>query len=206
MSRARYSFASLWTTWRDKPPADQIARSTLKVEFGYAENAAALLLTLYKANLAFAKLAAPSDDSPVAVKGREPHEGSPAPAPPPIREVRIGDDVQWTSNGQDQFEKPRRVNWLSEDGRHARVFGSMTGIPTSELTVVDAPKLTPQGGPRSASSAYAGQDGDLSVLLRGNRLEISADVDRAGLQRLKEILGKYEEILQLIDPGSSGRE
>jgi hypothetical protein len=31
-------------------------------------------------------------------------------------------------------------------------------------------------------------DGELNVLLRGNRLEISADVDRAGLQRLKEIL------------------
>jgi hypothetical protein len=49
-------------------------------------------------------------------------------------------------------------------------------------------------------------DGELNVLLRGNRLEISADVDRAGLQRLKEILGKYEEILALLDPDTKAGE
>lgn len=44
---------------------------------------------------------------------------------------------------------------------------------------------------------------ELNVLLRGNRLEIVADVDLAGLLRLKAILGKYEEILALIEQSPS---
>jgi hypothetical protein len=41
------------------------------------------------------------------------------------------------------------------------------------------------------------------VLLRGNRLETTADVDRAGLKPLKEVLNKYEEILALLEPGGA---
>jgi hypothetical protein len=52
----------------------------------------------------------------------------------------------------------------------------------------------------AASSAYAGSDGDLSVLLKGGRLQIGANVDLEGLKRLKEVLGKYEEILTLLHP------
>jgi hypothetical protein len=40
----------------------------------------------------------------------------------------------------------------------------------------------------------------IDVLLRGNRLQITADVDAAGLQTLKEMIGKYEEILKLLAP------
>jgi hypothetical protein len=40
----------------------------------------------------------------------------------------------------------------------------------------------------------------IDVLLRGNRLQITADVDAAGLQTLKEMIGKYEEILKLVAP------
>jgi len=39
---------------------------------------------------------------------------------------------------------------------------------------------------------------DISVLLQGNVLEIKATVDKAGLARLKQILDKYEEILNLL--------
>jgi hypothetical protein len=40
----------------------------------------------------------------------------------------------------------------------------------------------------------------IDVLLRGNRLQITAEVDAAGLQTLKEMIGKYEEILKLLAP------
>ena len=114
--------------------------------------------------------------------------------------IGVGDYVQWTSNGQDQFSSPQRISWVSEDGTHARVFGSMTGIPTSELAMADLSKAMPWSKPRSADRAEAGLDSDLNVLLRGNRLEISAGVDREGLLKLKAILSKYEEILALTDP------
>lgn len=194
--------AALWGLWKSFPPADPIARSRLKVEFGYAENAAAELLGIYKANLSFANLTDRNDDSHVGEQASPPRMRlTPTPPPPPV--VKVGDYVQWTSDGQDQFDRPKRINWVSEDGGHARVFGSMTGIPIDELTVTDPPKVPPSVRGLSGSDAYAGGDGDLNVLLHGNRLEITADVDRAGLKRLKEILSKYEEILNIIDPPAS---
>ncbi|MEA2840655.1 MAG: hypothetical protein QOF41_1985 [Methylobacteriaceae bacterium] len=39
---------------------------------------------------------------------------------------------------------------------------------------------------------------DFSVLLKGNRLQISATVDADGIARLKQVLDKYEEILKLL--------
>jgi hypothetical protein len=57
---------------------------------------------------------------------------------------KIGDWVRWESGGAIRFER-RRMVWLSEDGTHARVEGSQTGLPVSELTVVDAPVETPLG-------------------------------------------------------------
>lgn len=196
------AFAKLWEQWKSTPPTDPVARSTLKVNFGYAENAAAELLALYKTNLAFAKLLDVSDDSRTAGAKAPDEQELPLLLPPSPATVEVGDYVQWCNNGQDQFSLPRKVTWVSEDGSHARVFSSMTGVPTSELTVTDPPKPPLPGQSRSASGADAGIDGELSVLLRGNRLEIAADVDRAGLTRLKEILTKYEEILDLLGSGS----
>ncbi|MGH7046398.1 MAG: hypothetical protein ACREE2_08405 [Stellaceae bacterium] len=196
------AFADLWRHWNTEPPADAIARSTLKVEFGYAENAAAELLALYKTNLAFAKLTRAPDDSPAMVGGGGKQLRVP---PPPLEAVKVGDYVQWTSNGQDQFPAPRRVNAVSDDGSHAQVFGSMTGIPINELTVVDTPEVSPPGqSVRPSAGSNVGSDGELSVLLRGNRLEITADVDRAGIRRLKDILGKYEEILAMLESNDAG--
>lgn len=40
----------------------------------------------------------------------------------------------------------------------------------------------------------------IDVLLRGNRLQITADVDAEGLQTLKQMIDKYEEILKLMAP------
>jgi hypothetical protein len=40
---------------------------------------------------------------------------------------------------------------------------------------------------------------DVSVLMRGKRLEIMANVDAEGLKTLREMLEKYEEILKLMN-------
>lgn len=48
--------ASLWEVWGDAPPADNVARSHLKVDRGLGEQQARALLSLYKENLAFADL------------------------------------------------------------------------------------------------------------------------------------------------------
>ena len=50
--------------------------------------------------------------------------------------VAVGDDVQWTSQGADQFTEPRPVRALSPDGKWAFVEGSNTAVPVSELVKV----------------------------------------------------------------------
>ena len=42
-----------------------------------------------------------------------------------------------------------------------------------------------------------GDSNDISVLLAANRLQITADVDAAGLEKLEKMLAKYKEILKL---------
>lgn len=56
------ALAALWEMWHADPPSDPVARSILKTQFHYPENAAAQLLSIYKANLAFAALATRSQD------------------------------------------------------------------------------------------------------------------------------------------------
>jgi hypothetical protein len=118
--------------------------------------------------------------------------------PPPV--VKIGDYVQWSSDGAEQFKRPQKVTWVSEDGSYLRVLGSMTGIPASETSVVDPPKPPPLGGMAAAAAVQnvGRATKDINVLLTGNRLQITADVDAAGLATLKQMLDKYEEILKLL--------
>lgn len=55
--------------------------------------------------------------------------------------AQIGDLVQWESNGALQFEQPRRVRLISDDGMWVAVEGSETGLPMSEIIVEQrAPK------------------------------------------------------------------
>lgn len=111
--------------------------------------------------------------------------------------MQVGDFVQWTSDGIDQFKVPRKVVGLFPGGTHAQVFGSNTGVPLSELTVVDPPATpAPMSHPSvAASSSMAYGTNDLNVLQRGDRLQITADVDLEGLQELQDILKHYEAIL-----------
>jgi hypothetical protein len=48
--------------------------------------------------------------------------------------------------------------------------------------------------PMSTEATNAG----ISVLQIGNRLEITANVDAAGLKKLREVLSCYEQILKLM--------
>ena len=52
-------------------------------------------------------------------------------------DVKVGDKVQWTSQGTDQFTEPRKIKSISEDGQYAFVEGSDTGIPVKELSVTE---------------------------------------------------------------------
>jgi len=105
---------------------------------------------------------------------------------------KVGDYVQWTSGGADQFPMPRKVTSISEDGMFALVHGSLTGVPMSELAVTEAPKPPLTGSDKSLQAP------DINILMSGQRLQITADVDLGGVAKLKEALAKYEELLKLL--------
>lgn len=69
----------------------------------------------------------------------------------------VGDFIQWESQGALQFEKPRRVRWVSADGTHLAVEGSDKGIPMSQVTIEASHPVT-EAPPAEAPSASAGSD------------------------------------------------
>lgn len=195
--------ADLATHWRDGRVDDTICISELKFERGFTDDSAKRFLAVFDDTIQYAKGKEPDKRSGTDDEQSKNRTDKGVSKSEFSRTVKVGDYVQWTSNGQDQFAPQRRVEWIADDGTHLRVFGSMTGIPMAEVTVVDPPKPPPLQQPQSGGSAYAGHDGQLNVLMSGSRLQITADVDLEGLKRLKEILTRYEGILELLAPPSA---
>jgi hypothetical protein len=117
--------------------------------------------------------------------------------------ISIGDLVQWTSGGVDQFETPRRVRAIKRhDGEEwAFVEGTRTGVPMSELTVV-TPKPAAITRPSPGAAAGAPMAGEREVL-RGAlsreasyRLLVSGDVGPRELGRIIRLLEAQKAILE----------
>lgn len=67
----------------------------------------------------------------------------------PPDQPKVGDFVQWTSQGVAQFLEAKKLVGLSDDGEYAFVEGERGGVPMSELSV-ETPSV-----PAGASSAAA---------------------------------------------------
>lgn len=169
----------------------------------YSENAADEVIRSYKETISFAGLTKHDTLSP------DPHDTGGAPeidpspdTPPPPAKAKVGDYVQWTSAGVDQLKPPRRVEEILEGGSHLRVFGSLKGVPMSEVHVVNRPAAPPvvTDGRQTAAQSQSrdADENQLNVLLKGDRLQITADLDAGGIAKLKTVLTKYEEILTLL--------
>jgi hypothetical protein len=122
----------LWKKWGTGLPSDAQLRHTLLFEWPtpFNENAVDYFIREYRATVGFAKLL---DSDKVALGGEDTNgEGKP--------NVKIGDFIQWESQGQIQFVEPRRVIGFSDDGQYLFIEGTNTGIPVVEATVEEAPK------------------------------------------------------------------
>jgi len=87
--------------------------------------------------------------------------------------------------------------------RHVWVDGSQTGMPISEVTVVEPPAPLPVAKLttpiKSGPSDKEGDANEISVLVTPQgRLQISADLDIKGIGKLKQMLEQYEQILKLV--------
>ncbi len=77
-----------------------------------------------------------------AASADEQKDGSPveeAGTTPPRYAPKVGDYVQWEPNGVLQFESPKKITRISDDGEFAFVVGHKTGLPVGELLLERTP-------------------------------------------------------------------
>ena len=126
---------ALWAHWGVSPPADNIARSHLKIDRGLNDQAARSLLGIYKENLSFSDL---KGDVKVPLgDGDNPSSNR---KPPQIAEVN--DLVQVQIGGALQLRQPARVRAVQEHQGKPFVFieGEVTGIPMEQIEVAEKGK------------------------------------------------------------------
>lgn len=158
--------AHLTQQWGDRVPPDHVARTYLKTEIGLNDQSARAVLGIYKDNLNYAGHGGEAE-------GRQSHANdSPEQSneEPSLREVKVGDFVQWTSEGVLQFPSPKRVRWVDASGDWIAVDGSDTGIPLREVEITaskveraDAPPLVPPMVPPPTPTPTVPQTANLSA-------------------------------------------
>jgi plastocyanin len=193
--------AELARHWAGGRPDDGFCISELKFERGFTDEGATKLLRVFDDAIRYARLdgggkvgGGQQEDAP---NSGDTHAGSEF--KPTTYKAKVGDYIQWTNAGMDQFPVPERVAWVSEDGAWLRVEGSNTGIPMNETQTV-----TPSAAASTSAGVIppAGTTNDIKVLLDGNRLRITASVDAQGLKRLKKIIEANAALLE--DAETSG--
>lgn len=133
--------------WGDRIPPDHVARTYLKTEVGLNDQSARAVLGIYKDNLNYAGHGGEADgrQSQRSIDSLEQSHDEPVRS-----EVKVGDFVQWVSEGALQFPSPKRVRWVDDSGDWLAVDGSDTGIPASQVEIkasevdrADAPPPVP---------------------------------------------------------------
>jgi hypothetical protein len=118
--------------------------------------------------------------------------------------ARVGDLIQWESDGALQLEKPTRVRLVTDDGQWVVVEGSETGIPMSEVIVQEraqAPVIQPPRFPldREAEKVDAGETEWIRNRLGPEtkvRLLVSGDMGPREIGKLIKLLEAQRAVLQ----------
>lgn len=118
-----------WKTFGKEMPASM--RSNLLIEHGFVDTTVEGFLKDYRKTIAFAGLL---DDASLGKTEKGIDESG--------NSFRIGDWVQWESQGVLQFEA-KRISAFYDDGKFATVEGSSNPIPVAELIAVPAPAAPP---------------------------------------------------------------
>lgn len=149
-------------------------------EKDFTDKGAQAFIKQFRATLAFAKITA-SDKLPEG-------EGKETEADLPLSDIAVGDFVQWTSQGIDRFPIPKRVTSLSDDGTHAMVEGTATGLPVDQLQRVDSPD-PPAGRTSSRPEKRPGMNQDTLTLDEGQVvLQWPATISPENYEDLKDWL------------------
>lgn len=115
-------------------PNDETLAGELVAYKGFNPNAVKEFLKAFRETIEFAGLS----DLSVLGSGAKADDSTP--------KVKIGDFIQWESQGMLQFREPKRVSGFSDDGQIVFVDGSPTGLPLAEVSV-EEPPVNPHGPP-----------------------------------------------------------
>ena len=115
------------------PPGDALALD-LKLEKGFDNDSADKAVKHFITAVKLARLDEPDSGSPQSVEDGDSNHGEDEIV---FGGARVGDLVQWESQGALRFEKPARVRDETPDGNYVAVEGYEAWIPMSE-TIVEA--------------------------------------------------------------------
>lgn len=115
----------------------------------------------------------------------------------------VGDWVRWISSGVVQFDA-RKVDWVSDDGLHLKVFGSPTGIPMDQIELVKPPMADSGAAAFVKTEAQAKDEAksgklNATAYVENGRLKLTADVGLDELEPLREMLEGYKMILKFLN-------
>jgi hypothetical protein len=126
----------IWERYKeDGLPSDETLKHYLIFDLNFNDAAVEAFLARLRNTFSLANL---NDGDKLSDKDKP----DPARATP-----TVGDRVQWTSRGQMMFPEPLPVvTGLSEDGQYVFVEGTTTGLPVTEVTVMESTAKPGRGG------------------------------------------------------------
>jgi hypothetical protein len=193
-------FGELWRTYGNAAGLDdsalQFALTLERTQQGkapFSPEAAREVIRVYRESMTYAGL---TEADQTESAGRERIDKKAA--------AKVGDLIQWMSNGALALPEPGRVRFVSPDGEWVFIDGSETGIPAWEVEIVsagpskqhaaEAPRLPIETIPPPSAAPDVTSD-NIKLTIDGGRVLVTASVDLAGLRKLKKRLDAIEAIL-----------
>ena len=141
--------------------------------------------------------------------GGEPLDGEDVPGPSSeagsvtYGGARVGDLVQWESQGVLQFKEPKRVRYVTKNGDWLAIEGSMTGIPMNEVIVersdpASAPPVIP---PEEEDETRSSQSAEIEWMrnrvgrVTHVRVMVTGEMGTKEIGRLIRLLETQREVL-----------
>lgn len=112
--------------------------------------------------------------------------------------ARVGDLVQWESQGVRQFRTPRRVRFVTEDGNWIAVEGSETGIAMNEVIVEERGTEHREQPPIFSFEEDRGAGTDLRFMVGKKPVRVSSPEELGvnELERLAKLINAQTEALK----------
>ncbi len=200
--------SEIWEKYEKKlPPTDDSIRYYLlreREDGTFNRSSVDAFIDQFRKTLKFAGIHGGDENKPspqmdTSKNGNDPNAQS--------QTVQVGSFVQWTSAGVDQFPQPKKV--LGIEGDWVFVEGSQTGVPMTEVTVVDSPVSPPANpylsppqpedepvAPGTAKEITTLEEGPVTLLLpKGLSADSVSDLD----YWVQGILKKYRRAAGLSE-------